>query len=182
MEKVIKSVTQWLDNIQIRYMIFGGIAVSYYGMPRQTFDIDIKIAVESQEKKEKFINDISKRAFLLVKNPSEFIHDTNVLPVEFDKVRIDFVFAELPFEYEAISRSKIKNIMGSDVRICTPEDLIIHKAVSIRQKDWIDIENVILPLGESLEWEYILKNCKDLSVLLNRPEIIDKITGLRDAK
>lgn len=56
---------------------------------------------------------------------------------------MDLVFARLPFELEAIQRSQTIQYAGLDLQICTIEDLIIHKAISRRMKDWADIETLI---------------------------------------
>ena len=39
----LAAITSWLKEQNISYMVFGGIANSVYGNPRQTFDIDIKL-------------------------------------------------------------------------------------------------------------------------------------------
>ena len=39
--KALTSITNWLEKMEIPYMVFGGIANSLYGNPRQTFDIDV---------------------------------------------------------------------------------------------------------------------------------------------
>jgi hypothetical protein len=56
-----------------------------------------------------------------------------------------------------------------------PEDLIIQKAVSTREKDWLDIRNVIENQRDKMDWNYLLKYCKDLSNFLNNTEIYEKI-------
>lgn len=45
--KALIKLVDWLNRQKIPYMVFGGIANPIYGNPRQTFDIDIKIILES---------------------------------------------------------------------------------------------------------------------------------------
>jgi len=52
----LKIVKKRLDKANIPYMVSGGIAVSFWGFPRTTHDIDI--VIEAQEKdKNKIIAD-----------------------------------------------------------------------------------------------------------------------------
>jgi hypothetical protein len=161
-------------------MVFGGIANSVYGNPRQTFDIDIKIALDSAKPIETFIEKLGIIAEIIPQQPIQFIQDTNVLPIEVANVRIDLVFASLPFEIEAIRRSKSIMYFDIDLKVCTIEDLIIHKAISTRQKDWIDIEILIHDQRQIIDWPYLLKNCTELSDFLDRSEIIKNIRRLKD--
>jgi hypothetical protein len=176
----LAAITSWLKEQNISYMVFGGIANSVYGNPRQTFDIDIKIALDSAKPIETFIEKLGIIAEIIPQQPIQFIQDTNVLPVEVANVRIDLVFASLPFEIEAIRRSKSIMYFDIDLKVCTIEDLIIHKAISTRQKDWIDIEILIHDQRQIIDWPYLLKNCTELSDFLDRSEIIKNIRRLKD--
>jgi len=176
----LAAITSWLKEQNISYMVFGGIANSVYGNPRQTFDIDIKIALDSAKPIETFIEKLGIIAEIIPQQPIQFIQDTNVLPVEVANVRIDLVFASLPFEIEAIRRSKSIMYFDIDLKVCTIEDLIIHKAISTRQKDWIDIEILIHDQRQIIDWPYLLKNCAELSDFLDRSEIIKNIRRLKD--
>ncbi|UCE08811.1 MAG: hypothetical protein JSW07_15410 [bacterium] len=41
--------------------------------------------------------------------------------------------------------------------LCSPEDLIIHKAIANRDKDWVDIEGILIEQINSIDIEYIEK-------------------------
>jgi len=103
-----------------------------------------------------------------------------VLPIDLLEIRIDIVFAGLPFEIEAIQRSRVVEFGGVCFNACTVEDLIIHKAVSTRQKDWLDIDVLIKEQKNSIDWDYLLKHCEELGRFLDRPEIISTIYRLKD--
>ena len=108
-------------------MVFGGIANSVYGNPRQTFDIDIKFSLESKDQIEPFLQKLKEIATIIPNNPLEFLNQTSVIPVEVDDVRVDLVIGELPFEKEAIGRSRYLDFLGARIKVCLPEDLIIQK-------------------------------------------------------
>jgi hypothetical protein len=66
-----------------------------------------------------------------VSNPVEFVRQTRVLPFDIvDGVRVDVIFALLPFERDAIRRAKDVTIADRGVRVVTAEDLIVMKIIS----------------------------------------------------
>jgi len=160
--KALTSITSWMERMNISYMVFGGIANSIYGNPRQTFDVDIKFYLESKYEMEQFVEELKAVSTLL---PDE---------------RVDLVVADLPFEIEAIQRSRYVDFSNTKIKVCLPEDLIIQKAVSTREKDWLDIRNVIENQRDKMDWNYLLKHCKDLSVFLNNNQIYNRIKKWKD--
>ncbi len=173
--KALTTITSWMERMNISYMVFGGIANSIYGNPRQTFDVDIKFSLESKYEMEQFVEELKTIAIMLPDEPIQFIKETNVIPIEIDDVRVDLVVADLPFEIKAIQRSRYVDFSNTKIKVCLPEDLIIQKAVSTREKDWLDIRNVIENQRDKMDWNYLLKHCKDLSDFLNNSEIYDRI-------
>ena len=57
------------------------------------------------------------------------------------------------------------------VRLCTAEDLIIHKALSEREKDWQDIEGILLRRGNLLDKKYIINWLSQFASALDKPGI-----------
>lgn len=176
----LRVIIHLLEEMKIPYMVFGGIANSIYGNPRQTLDIDIKIAVGSDAAIEKLISKIHEKGKVIPQNPSAFITETSVLPIDIEGVRVDLVFARLPFELEAIQRSRRIQYAGLDLPVCTIEDLIIHKVISERMKDWVDIETLIALHKNTLDWQYLMKHCEELASFLDRPEIVQNLKRLKN--
>lgn len=175
----LEIIVGWLDKQRVPYMIFGGIANSIYGNPRQTFDIDVKISVPAGKARSDFIERLAAVATLLPENPLRFISETSVLPVTLCDVRIDLVFAQLPFEEQAIERSRTELFFSIPMKVCTVEDFILQKAVSTRQKDWDDIETVIHLQKEHIDWPNLLDHCRELSVFLDDSTILTRIQNMR---
>ena len=164
-------------------MIFGGVALSVYGCPRFTADIDIKILLPGGQKGyAKLIKILGPVSEFLSEKPEQFIKETNVLPIRVAGCRIDLVVAELPFEKEAVKRSRKTSLFGIEANVCTPEDFIIQKAISTREKDWIDIRTVVENHAENLDWDHVMKYCRELSEFLNNAMIIEKIEQMKHEK
>ena len=88
----------------------------------------------------------------------------------------------MPFEVEAVKRSEEHQAGAQRIRLPTPEDLIILKAVAHRPKDMGDIEAVIA-VQEHLDTQRIAFWVRQFAELLETPELwtdLEKL--LRKAK
>jgi len=173
----LKVIIDFLVSEKIPYMVIGGIANSFYGEPRQTYDIDIKIKITDLISLETLIDKLSKISSFIQPNPTEFAKEMRVLPVKIDDTIIDLIFADLKYEQDAIENS-IKNKFDSiELNVCTPEDLVIQKCISEREKDWNDIKNIIRINRNKLNTDYLIKHCRELSIWLSNPDLLMKIEG-----
>lgn len=179
--QALQKIVDFLETRKIDYMIIGGIANSLYGNPRQTFDIDVKVSIE-EESLSAFINDLALLGKLAVENPLEFVKTTNVLPVDVDDVRVDLILAKLAYEKTAIKRSRTSDVYGLKAMVSTAEDLVIQKCISTREKDWLDIREIIKMQREVLNWSYMLRHVEDLSEFLSDPSILKRINRLKNEK
>ncbi len=102
-----------------------------------------------------------------------FVKKTRVLPIEIvEGVRGDIIFSGLDYEKMAIGRAvEVEISKNNTVRVCTAEDLIIHKAISEREKDWQDIEGIVLRRGDILDKKYILNWLSQFASALDKPGI-----------
>ncbi|MEO0113838.1 MAG: nucleotidyl transferase AbiEii/AbiGii toxin family protein [candidate division WOR-3 bacterium] len=140
LKELIKNVGRELEKRGIDYMIIGGQAVLLYGEPRLTRDIDITLGINIDRYQE--IKEIIEKLNLkiLPDNPLDFLKKTMVLPVidEETGIRLDFIFSFSEYERQALKR--VKKIKIDDTEICYPlvKNLIIHKIISERERDWED--------------------------------------------
>lgn len=79
-----------------------------------------------------------------IQNAAEFARKSRVLllrykPTETD---IDISLGILPFEQEMVERGSTKSFADLSIRLPTPEDLIIMKAIAHRPKDLEDIRTM----------------------------------------
>jgi hypothetical protein len=69
---------------------------------------------------------------------------------------------------------KLKLDKRHSIRICSAEDLIIHKAVAGRPQDMIDIEGIIIRQSKKLDIKYIRKYLKEFSDILEMKILIER--------
>ena len=171
LERAVGSLARFLKDQQVPYMIIGGIANLVWGEPRSTLDVDASVLVE-ETAWPALITALRKVFRLIPKHPLAFLRDTHVLPVETtDGIRIDLVWAKLPYEHKAIARATLENVAGRQVRVCRPEDLIIHKILSDRPKDREDIRGIIRHQGDRLDRRDLTQTIRRLSQALDQPEL-----------
>lgn len=144
LEEAVGEVAKFLDGERVPYMVIRGFANVYWGRPRLTQDIDITVQVPEGDWPA-FIAKVGGRFQLLAREPLELARSSRVVPIAHSAgVRIDLVLAGIPYEEAAIRRAVVVEIEGQDVRLCTAEDLILHKLASERPRDHEDVEGIIL--------------------------------------
>jgi hypothetical protein len=94
------------------------------------------------------------------------------------QTNVDISLGLLPFEIEAVERSAVQEIRSLRLRLPTPEDLIILKAVAHRAKDLADIEEVIVRQSP-LDWARIEYWVSQFAEVLEWPELWTDIERLR---
>ena len=89
---------------------------------------------------------------------------------------IDISLAGFQFESEVVARAS-DFLFDEDCRMltCSAEDLVVLKAFAGRNKDWADVEGILIRQKLQLDFKYIFKQLKPLCELKEEPEIIDQL-------
>jgi hypothetical protein len=150
-------VFQALNDMQVRYVVVGGLATVLHGYARLTADIDLIIDLEPQEAR-KAIEALAKHGMMprLPVDPYDFaepetrrhwIDDKNMRVFSMWKpdeplVSVD-LFVEHPIEFDLLwSRAEITDLGSVSVRIASIPDLIALKRLANRPQDLVDIEKL----------------------------------------
>ncbi|MEO0103665.1 MAG: hypothetical protein ABIK40_05265 [candidate division WOR-3 bacterium] len=170
-EEVIKKVINILDKLNIPYLLTGALSVVYYGEPRATHDIDLVIQIKEDDitllmkgfQDNFFIDEESIRNALKERSMFNAVHkDTNF--------KVDFwILTEDKFNKEMFNRRVKRNILGIEIYLPTPEDVIINKLewfkMSNIDKHYYDALSVYCVQKDNLDIEYIKNCCKAKSIL-----------------
>ena len=148
---LLVQIAKALDKLQIPYYITGGFAVSVWGRPRFTADIDLIVKMTKTDKAglARELLKISPKGYV----DEEQINTALARQGEFNFIdpetgmKVDFwVAKDEEFERNCLKRVKIKDV-GYDVKFISPEDLIISKLIwykaSGSSRHLEDIESVI---------------------------------------
>src|SRR5690606_19242233 len=93
------------------------------------------------------------------------------------KINIDISLGVLPFEEEMVDRGSVQSTPTLSVRLPTPEDLIIMKAVAHRPKDLEDIRPIV-DKHPQLDVDRIRKWTKSFADILEMPALWTDIEGM----
>lgn len=131
---VLTKVASVLNEIKISYAVTGGVAVTVWGRPRYTADIDIVIDIAPQKLKRLIgaLLEIEKSIYLDidVKTPIEIIKQRGGFNLihSLSGIKVDFVVKkEDEFSRLEIQRAIKKDFYGQKIYFISPEDLILIK-------------------------------------------------------
>ncbi|MFZ5912578.1 MAG: nucleotidyltransferase [Chloroflexota bacterium] len=177
----LKQIVEFLEEYSIPFMVIGGIANAERGRIRATDDADLKILIRDRTISE--FRELAEKRFKSHRRPwlgkSE---SALIIAVELeDGSVVDMLAAVFPYEEQAIQRAEKIEMDGLLLPVCTAEDLIIHKAITRRHQDWLDIEGVIIRQRGKLDLKYIRHWLQQFSEALETPEMLTRFEELYEA-
>jgi predicted nucleotidyltransferase len=175
----LRKLKRLLDSHHIRYMVIGGLANTVWGRPRYTHDADLKVLLDELSIVQ-FGELVGRHLALRRADAVALAQRVYVLLVQVtDDLPADLAIGFLPYEVQAVDRAVQVKVEGVELPVCTAEDLIIHKAISERERDWLDIEGVLLRQGDKLDQHYIETWLEEFAAGLDRPQILSRYRQLR---
>jgi hypothetical protein len=138
-----KEFLALLNSERVEYLIVGGYAVSYYGYPRPTGDMDIWVAIHP-DNASKLVSALSKFGFGDAGATRElFMTPGRIVRMGVPPVRIEVLNSVSGVEFAACrSRRVDTELDGVPVSIIARDDLVANKLAAGRQKDLNDVEHL----------------------------------------
>ena len=176
---VLHALTDWLAHSRVEYSFIGGVAVSLLTQPRFTQDADL-MAWLTLDECENFL--AQGQAFGFVSRSADqmaFARARRVLIVQHQltQINVDISLAALPFEEEMIKRATTVRPAEFELRLPTPEDLLISKVFASRPKDLIDAASVLTTYPD-LDRTRVRNWVQSFAEFLERPEMSNWLEGL----
>lgn len=140
----IQALQNLLSQFNDQGVIIGGVAASLLGTPRFTADLDAVFLLSLEDLPELLEKAKAQGIEPRIANPIDFARKSRVILLRHvaSGTDIDVSLGVLPFEIEMVERSTLLEIGELKLRLPTPEDLIIMKAVAHRLKDLADIQAI----------------------------------------
>lgn len=156
----------------IPYAIIGGIAVQRWGQPRLTRDVDLTVLLPPGSE-ETMLRAIVAAFPARIEDAVAFAVAHRVLPVEVPGASEADISLGLPgYEEHVIARAVPYDLgEGRVVRLCSAEDLIVHKALAGRPKDVLDIEGIVGRQGRALDVAYVRRWLGELARVAEDPDV-----------
>ncbi len=155
MELDYKGIFRELNKLKIDYLVVGGLAVNFHGVPRMTYDIDLMILLEA-DNVSKLVEKLTNWGYRpkVPINPKELADETKrnswieekgmkavnfyseILPIG----EIDIVF-DSPIPYSELKKRAIIIELGAEnIPTVSIHDLVKLKQQAGRKQDIADIE------------------------------------------
>ncbi|MBX3436413.1 MAG: hypothetical protein KF861_02910 [Planctomycetaceae bacterium] len=156
--KLLRDVCDTLDEAGVPYAIIGGVALSIWGEPRTTFDVDLVVAVSPEEVESlcgKFCES-GRFPFEPSICPMPRMTLVRVHQGDHDRIPSELLLADLLVHEDdtgshVINRRRKGKFLGHDYWFCSPEDLIVLKLVAARPRDQLDVFTVLSQMSEELD-------------------------------
>lgn len=162
-QQLLKKIAEILKQLDIQYAVTGGYAISIWGRPRATFDVDVLVQL--------FEAKIDRLHSELLKISELSYLDKQAMREEVGKGgEFNFIHGDsgIKFDFFAVGKDKISqlelkrriaiDVAGQDVYFLSPEDLILSKLRWYKEagsdKQMEDIKSVIGRQKE-LDWDYL---------------------------
>lgn len=151
-EKII-ALRDVLEGNGVPYAFGGAIALFYYRDPRSTVDIDVNIFLPPERQAD--VAALLQRVYPLdAEKVAEDVTATGQTRSLWDATYIDLFFADTPFHDAMARRTQLKPFLGAEIRVLSPEDLVVCKMLFDRPKDWLDVEAMVAG-STSLDDHYV---------------------------
>lgn len=124
-------VAQVLDSLDVDYFVTGGMAVSRWGRPRSTLDVNIVVDLLDTKVKtfSKLISKIGRDVYFDKNAVSRAVRkQTRFDMIDPDTgLKVDFIIKRDPVSRVRFQRKIEETIDGTDISFISPEDLILVK-------------------------------------------------------
>lgn len=165
-EKLAAVVLDACDTEGVDHLITGAFAISVYGIPRSTKDVDVLVNVTA--------GDPVRRCVLRLESMIEFDPQVQFDTLTWGKRVVGVTRESPPLKVElfelfndpfvlsqfARKRQRFSEQIGRTIWLPTPEDVVVQKLRWGRNKDLDDARDVLAVQGsETLDMAYIVQWC-----------------------
>jgi hypothetical protein len=147
--------------------------------PRFTNDVDAVVWLDDSEW-DRFLTEGRRFGFVpRVKGALDFARQNRVLLLKHQPTdtTVDVSCGGLPFEQEAIRQAISVRLGRVSVKLATPEDLIIMKAIAHRARDMADIE-ALMTAFPAVDLHRVRRQVHEFADALESPEIVEDLERL----
>ncbi len=151
--RVLNETVEAMEDSGIRYVFIGGIASHGLGRPRSTHDIDLFVRPEDAEL---VLRALTKHGFRTEKTDPAWLYKGFK-----ENILVDVIFkskGEIYFDSEMFQRVTTAEFHGKELRLVSPEDLVIIKALAHSEATpghWHDALAILS--HANLDWDYLVR-------------------------
>jgi len=160
--RTLLLVCRVLEKTELRYALAGGLAVTVWGEPRATFDVDVALSANPTELQ--VLRDALRADAHFPVQPDQLAfgrirvlraHYFDTLDDRHEFILVDFLSFDADFAASVADRRIFVPLHDRDLPVCSPEDLIVTKLLAGRPKDLEDIRGILRVQRESIDPSHI---------------------------
>jgi len=180
-EEIIRKVVTALEQNEIPYMLTGAVAVSYYGRPRFTHDVDLIIQIQLKDA-QRIVRLFENEFYVALEGIIDALRHSTMFNLVHSEtgIKVDcWLLKHKEYDRLSFSRRRKEIVFDQEMYISSPEDLIIAKLDWYKQSDiqkhYEDVIGIFQIQQGKLDIDYIKKWAELFSFLDIVKDIIKKI-------
>jgi hypothetical protein len=188
----MKRQTEFLEKLiglieaaGIPYAVCGSLSSSLYGQPRATNDADIIIA-PTKKQLDTLLKSLEMDYYISNEAALDAMKNCLMFNVIDNKLgwKADLIFRkDSPHQLSEFNRRIRAKLMGIDLWILSPEDVILSKLNWARESgselQFRDVFGVVKSQWSNLDWDYLTHWAKELGVEKNLEKVKEEVRKLR---
>lgn len=188
--QVVAALARVFDALQVRYLVGGSIASSFYGIPRATQDVDL-VAEIGPAHVEAISTALAGQFYV----DASMIRDAIRHGASFNVIHLAsmfkadvFLFKDEAWFREEMARARTERLDSPDgpvtIRFASPEDTLLHKLIwyrlgnEISDRQWGDILGILKIQAKVLDWAYLDQWAPRLDVAAQLARAKSELPGL----
>ncbi len=170
------EIHQFFQSLGLPYAVIGGMAVQWWGEPRVTKDVDLTVVAPLDQPSSVFVQQVLDRFPARIEDALEFARRSRVILIQTSNGCPADISMGLPGYEDEVMRRAVEFELEPEkaIRVCSAEDLVIHKAIAGRPQDVRDIEGIVYRQRDALDLVTIRRWLHAFADLLDNPEIVER--------
>ena len=154
--EVLAEVVKALDADGVPYLVMGGLVANAFARPRTTDAIDIFVMPEHARRA---LDALDAAGFEVEEHDPMWLYKAWK-----GGVLVDVIFrssGEVYLDEEMMTRAVVKEVRGTELRMLSPEDLLVIKAVATAEHGahhWYDALGIIA--RNPIDWDYLVERAR----------------------
>ncbi len=175
-------LTRVLEEQGWKFCFIGGLAVQFWGEPRNTIDLNLTL-LSGFGKELPYIDYLAQRFAPRREDYREFALANRVILLrDAQGVPLDICLGGMPFEYRTVERAVQVSVTTEEtIPVCSASDLVVHKAFAGRDRDWFDLDQILIRSKDILDWRLIEFELLPLLELKSAIGNWDRLRAMRSA-
>ncbi len=184
----LQKLIRLIEAAGIPYAVCGSLSSSLHGHPRATNDADIIIA-PTKNQLNNLLKSLEVGYYVSAETALEAMSERSMFNVIDNELgwKADLIFRkDSPYQLSEFNRRIKATLMGIDLWILSPEDIILSKLEWAKDSgsdlQFRDIFGVIKLQWDKLDWDYLRHWAKELGVEKNLESVKEEVRKVRGEK